>query len=656
MSIKKICRNACDSLRVNGLVLLLLEVITLIFAEGIFFPLIKKIFQCSVYFSRVRVVTNDTLIRYLRFPATWFFGLLILLLWFMAAFLEIGCLILVLEAGASGSKIHISSLGRMFVQKVRPLFHIRNILLIPYFLLILGVGMDIMNTQIISLVVVPAPIEFFCEKHDLFFWLFTAAKALFILIGSFGILVNHYMILDQKNFREAFLRSAATIRIHFVNYVIFGLLWILVTLVVEQAIPFISTVVIRLLSRWIPVQKPTGFFVLFLFEACMMVIDLLIHLILILFLFALLGTIYHAESTEEERGHKRIEYENEIRKYNIHRKLRQMKGKHRIVIFLLNLLMVFALVFWLWQMDFVTRISYMLLGSANAQVEVTAHRGSDLAAPENTIPAFLYACSNGADWLETDVHQLSDGTLVLFHDNNFKRISGLYQYIWESSWEDVRVLDVGSYLGEEWASTTICTLEDFLDFCEEWPDMKINLELKVDKVSGLDFINHVVDMVKEHQMESRVVFASSSIAAIRTVKLLDANLKTALVAKFVYGEVGSLSFVDYLSIDMDSIDWMLVKEMHEWKKGIWAWTLEDSDKVSSLVRLGVDNLITKDVVMTKEALAANRIPVGTEDSNLPVEFKAESRNRYFLTLGRKTVSLVKRIVSDIKMKGHKGAE
>mgnify|MGYP000867631860 CR=1 FL=1 len=43
------------------------------------------------------------------------------------------------------------------------------------------------------------------------------------------------------------------------------------------------------------------------------------------------------------------------------------------------------------------------------KVEITAHRGDNTQAPENTMPAFKAAVENGADWIELDVTQTKDG-------------------------------------------------------------------------------------------------------------------------------------------------------------------------------------------------------------------------------------------------------
>ena len=58
------------------------------------------------------------------------------------------------------------------------------------------------------------------------------------------------------------------------------------------------------------------------------------------------------------------------------------------------------------------------------ETEITAHRGSSVTAPENTIPALEAAMEEMADSAEIDVQMTSDGVIVLGHDASLKRVAG----------------------------------------------------------------------------------------------------------------------------------------------------------------------------------------------------------------------------------------
>ena len=53
------------------------------------------------------------------------------------------------------------------------------------------------------------------------------------------------------------------------------------------------------------------------------------------------------------------------------------------------------------------------------------HRGASALAPENTLAGLLAGVQAGADGVEFDVQRTKDGHLVLFHDDNLARITGV---------------------------------------------------------------------------------------------------------------------------------------------------------------------------------------------------------------------------------------
>ncbi len=71
-----------------------------------------------------------------------------------------------------------------------------------------------------------------------------------------------------------------------------------------------------------------------------------------------------------------------------------------------------------------------------------AHRGlhtEDLSVPENSMLAFKNAIELGYS-IELDLNMLFDGTIVVFHDFNLKRLTGLDQNISKLTYDDIKDL------------------------------------------------------------------------------------------------------------------------------------------------------------------------------------------------------------------------
>jgi len=108
-----------------------------------------------------------------------------------------------------------------------------------------------------------------------------------------------------------------------------------------------------------------------------------------------------------------------------------------------------------------------------------AHRGlhsQENDIPENSLLAFQKAIDNG-DAIEIDLHLLADGHVVVFHDDNLKRMTGYNKLIKNCTLEeikDLRLLNTDEY---------IPLLQEVLDLvCGQ---VLLDIEFKFDQKVGL---------------------------------------------------------------------------------------------------------------------------------------------------------------------------
>lgn len=97
----------------------------------------------------------------------------------------------------------------------------------------------------------------------------------------------------------------------------------------------------------------------------------------------------------------------------------------------------------------------------HAEVKIVAHRGASADAIENTMEAFQLAWELGADAIEADFRMTEDGYVVCIHDADTRRVSGRQLVVEESSFADLRALELKSrHHGQ--SSSYIPTLEEVL--------------------------------------------------------------------------------------------------------------------------------------------------------------------------------------------------
>ena len=85
-----------------------------------------------------------------------------------------------------------------------------------------------------------------------------------------------------------------------------------------------------------------------------------------------------------------------------------------------------------------------------------AHRGlHDAEKPENSMSAFRAAIEHGFT-IEIDVHLSSDGHLVVFHDDNLKRVCGVDKKVAKCTLAELKTMKLKG------TEETIPTFDEFL--------------------------------------------------------------------------------------------------------------------------------------------------------------------------------------------------
>jgi glycerophosphoryl diester phosphodiesterase len=225
---------------------------------------------------------------------------------------------------------------------------------------------------------------------------------------------------------------------------------------------------------------------------------------------------------------------------------------------------------------------------AEDAVEVTAHRGSSAAAPENTLAAVERAIEDGADWVEIDVQETADGEVVVFHDSDFMKLAGVNLKIWDATLADLQEIDVGSRFAPEFAGERVPTLGEVLDLCRG--RVGVNIELKY---YGHDeqLERRVVEVVEAHRMADEIVLMSLERAAVGKLKSLRPAWKVGLLMSVSAGDLRRVD-ADFLAVNAGFADRRFIRSAHRNGKQVHVWTVNDAATMSTMIGRGVDSLIT----------------------------------------------------------------
>lgn len=235
---------------------------------------------------------------------------------------------------------------------------------------------------------------------------------------------------------------------------------------------------------------------------------------------------------------------------------------------------------------------------------VMAHRGLSADAPENTLYAFSDAISVGADFIELDVQQTRDGVLVVMHDSNLKRTTGVNKNIWDVDYADIQNLDAGSWFDPAYANARIPTLEETLQFVDK--RARLNIEIKPTKPTkhGSDTLEQdVAELITQYQYTDACYVTSFSYGSLKKVKEVNPEIRTGYLMSVAYGQFYSLKYADAFSLNKVFVTSQVVNAAHQQGKQIFAWTVNSMSEVRSLCNLHVDSIITDDPVMVQNVIS-----------------------------------------------------
>lgn len=235
-------------------------------------------------------------------------------------------------------------------------------------------------------------------------------------------------------------------------------------------------------------------------------------------------------------------------------------------------------------------------------VVLVAHRAGASHAPENTIAALEQAILDGAPMAEVDVQQLKDGTLIVMHDSNFKRTTGVDKNVWDVDYEEMCSLGAISCSTDRYLGERVPTLEEMLQCADD----RICLMLEL-KYTGqeLELEESVLRLLQKYQMEHRCIIGSMNSGILERMKELDPGLETVYIAHNLQEEQLVLPYADSYSIEAKNLTREMTASIHAQGKPVYAWTINDKYTLQRAMDCGADGIVTDDIPMVKKIVRAS---------------------------------------------------
>jgi glycerophosphoryl diester phosphodiesterase len=236
---------------------------------------------------------------------------------------------------------------------------------------------------------------------------------------------------------------------------------------------------------------------------------------------------------------------------------------------------------------------------------VLGHRGASAEAPENTLAAFRLALAQGADGVELDVWRCATGEVVVFHDEDARRLAGAPLSIPEASYRELQTLDVGAWKGARFAGERIPRLEEAL---EVMPGALVNVELK-SRGGGTELARAAAEVIRTARAGERVLVSSFDWRLVAAFQAAAPGIRVGLLfeasrAWRLRVAVGSRLLRPHaLHPDRALVTEERVRAWRRRGLEVNVWTVDDPGELRRLAGLGVSAVISNAPAAAVAALA-----------------------------------------------------
>lgn len=249
---------------------------------------------------------------------------------------------------------------------------------------------------------------------------------------------------------------------------------------------------------------------------------------------------------------------------------------------------------------------------------LVAHRGASDEAPENTLPAFDRAAALGADALEIDVHRSADGAVLVFHDDDTARITGVPGTIEGRTAAEIATLDAGYSFTPDGGRTfpfrgAGVRIPPLAEVFARYPSLRLSIDAKT---YDAPLARALADTIRAARAEDRVVVGSFHDAQARRLgRLLPGVCRFLPQRAAVWHVVAATLHLPSLGTPayqlaalprrqgrIEVVTPRLLRHLHRRGIPLHVWTVDDEAEMRELLALGVDGIITNRPGLAKRVM------------------------------------------------------
>ncbi len=246
---------------------------------------------------------------------------------------------------------------------------------------------------------------------------------------------------------------------------------------------------------------------------------------------------------------------------------------------------------------------------AEEKVEIIAHRGASYIAPENTMASVMLGWEKNAD-VEVDVYLSRDNRIMVMHDSSTKRTGNVDLKIADTTSDELRKVDVGSFKSEAYQGEPIPFLADIIERIPR--GKKLYVEIKC----GPEILPVLVPMIEKSGKSKQIVIISFGLETAAAAKKqlpripvywLKGTDKDEVTKQYLPHDPSLIDVavengLDGLDLHYAGVNQEFMDAVKAAGQKLYVWTVDDPQEAKRLVDLGVAGITTNRPEWLREQL------------------------------------------------------
>jgi len=233
-------------------------------------------------------------------------------------------------------------------------------------------------------------------------------------------------------------------------------------------------------------------------------------------------------------------------------------------------------------------------------ISFIAHRGESFLAPENTLAAIKLAWIHNADGVEIDVRLTKDNKIVIIHDSNTKRTSGVSGKVKFLTLDSLKKLDVG-----------IPTLEEVLETIPRGKFVMVEIKCSIAILPILKKLLQKTSL-KNSQIKlagfglKKMSLVKKALPQFEVYRIKRVDRENIILNSYRLNRLIKSSKKNNLNgVSLSYSRWIDKKKVDKIKSAglkVYVWTVDSPPKASRLINSGIDGIISNRSSWLKDKL------------------------------------------------------